>query len=357
MSELYGAPSGIIASDQNIRQNIQAGLQAQKTLGEIEQLPADLALKQSHARLYGAEAALKEEEASTQALLGKIQTGMRLAQGKGVEPTVADLSKLTRPTASSAEPIEALVREAWAQGVPVKAIVPLSDKAATIRQHEASTLSAQTQADENREKTQSLQRKRIGAIAGTAALSLDNYRIVLGDPEQVKFLPPGLTGNWAIDQPVLKAVESMSLDADKKAELEFKRREADARDKRVTAEGSKATAYVNLSKQKLENAKQTYEFRKKYDGSNSAAARDAQDSMAERRDALTDAQNKRAYPPLPLDAAARRPEKVYTTVDGRRVIWQKKTDGSMGLFEIPMPPKAKRRGSSTDDMPPDEGEE
>ncbi|CAB5227573.1 hypothetical protein UFOVP1527_58, partial [uncultured Caudovirales phage] len=42
MSELYGAPSGIIASDQNIRQNIQAGLQAQKTLGEIEQLPADL---------------------------------------------------------------------------------------------------------------------------------------------------------------------------------------------------------------------------------------------------------------------------------------------------------------------------
>lgn len=64
MSDMFGAPIGIDAYDQNERQNILAGLSAGKTLGEIEAQPGAMAHTAAQTRLFGAEADVKEMEAT-----------------------------------------------------------------------------------------------------------------------------------------------------------------------------------------------------------------------------------------------------------------------------------------------------
>ncbi len=66
MADMFGAPVGIGAAEADQRQNVLGGLQAYETVGKIEQQPAQKALLEAHAKLFGAEATAKEQEVARQ---------------------------------------------------------------------------------------------------------------------------------------------------------------------------------------------------------------------------------------------------------------------------------------------------
>ena len=100
-TEMFGTPFGSMAAENQINKNVLSGLSAQKTLGEIEMQPTELAAKQAQARLWTAQAKGKEEEAEAQkvtnqwnASWGEEEARLRLELvGKAAEAgQVADMS-------------------------------------------------------------------------------------------------------------------------------------------------------------------------------------------------------------------------------------------------------------------------
>jgi len=328
MSDLYGAPSGIIASERNIRENVNAGLLAQKTLGEIEQQPADLALKQAHARLYGAEAADKEATAAMNQQSLKLQSDFaaerqarmqlagQLPATAGRDATVGDLppnGKLVRK--SQADTLVQYADFLEKRGAPVSMTTPIRKEIAGIQEKEAIGHYRDSQATNEDFKTLQAKLKSIGGTAAAAAESPQNYMSILGNPQQRQFLPPGLTGNYVTDKPILAAVARSSMDAHQQAELTAKAKEDASKQALRTAEVAQANQRISLMRARQDALTVAADNAIKYNGSKSKAAEDALKARTEAAKARVFSEQLKFAPMLKLDPSKVIVGNLYTLQD------------------------------------------
>lgn len=131
MADMFGAPIGIGHAEADQRQQVLGALQAMHQIGQIEQQPIDMQLKQSHARLYAAQAAKDEaavKEAEAMALLGR-----EAAAGRSFN----EVDQEGKPKDTSlAVPLERLASMGFKSGL-FKGVLPYAKAAVDIRTKEA----------------------------------------------------------------------------------------------------------------------------------------------------------------------------------------------------------------------------
>lgn len=334
MADLFGAPQGIIASNELANQNVLSGLKAQEMMGAISMQPAELALKQSQAKLIGAEATQKE-------LLNQQNLGMLkldeafqtewaarkklsdLAAASGAIATVADLTKgsATETLKPGSLYEKSVARLKWLeeQGAPEQLLAGERDKLATGMEHEAIAAYRTQQAAKEAETAAASRRTQIGGVAAAAALSPANYSAIMLSPDRA-LLPKELTGNYATDAPVLNAIATASRTAQQLAQQKEKKQELDASDLRVKAVTQRSTATARLAGLKADTQQEILNNLKKYGGETAAATLDQKRTTTAARKAAADAKTAVSFPPLPLDPKLHTPGTTYTTADGRRVV-------------------------------------
>ena len=172
-TEMFGAPLGIIASNDEIRKNVLTGLTAQKTLGDIAQQPAERDLKLAQARLFGADAGVKEaavaaaarERALSEEFLARRQLIEAKAQ-RGEIATVADLPPSGRlARRSGADQLIEYADFLDAKGAPISTTMKVREKIANIQQSEAATLSSEA----TQIKTQLATTEQLAGVLGQFA--------------------------------------------------------------------------------------------------------------------------------------------------------------------------------------------
>jgi len=326
MAEMYGAPVGIQASDENIRQNLHAGLMAQKALGEIAMQPEELALKRAQtlntgalARLHTADAALKEAATRDAALMRKIDLEARAEQQAidqaklaGVDLTVADRPKEGfSATQSAATPLERFAATAYNKGMPLDMITPVMEKAAKIRKEEATMLNQSTNAVVHQLAAQKAIAEQLGSAASYALQGPTQYAQV----RAMGGLPPGLPLSFDLAAPQLQQLVSTSVSVKDRTDLEIKERNAKASEARAAAaqvsanaSAARAGAYVATSATRRDALKKAL-------GPGSEEAADA-------KRATTEAARARAFktqlsfaPPVPLRFTAAHEGRLFTGDD------------------------------------------
>jgi hypothetical protein len=317
MADMFGAPIGIGAAEQDMRQAALGGLQAQKLLGEIAEQPDHARLTRAQAELYEGQAAKARAEASDAQKLAELSAA---AAAQGRIATVDDLDPKTPH--SGADYLERLAGLAADKGVSPKTTADLYTKAAGIRQKEAATLSAQA-TQQVRQLDAGLKRaERVGALATMALAGPEQYAqarmIAAQEGLPIDKLPQSLDAA----RPLLQGLISSSMSA--KDTMEAKRKELHdtAQKARWDSANARDSATVKLAEKRGELIEERTKLIKKNGGSGSPEAQAASREMAATRRAIREAKVRKEFPPAPLDPSARQPGKTYTAADGKtRFIW------------------------------------
>lgn len=363
MADMFGAPVGIAHAQEEQRANQLAGLASLKTMGEIEMQPTELLMKQAQAGYYGALGREASAKAADLEALQRLDANIAAARARGIDLTVADRAAASAPPkpVSAAEPFEDYVRMAQDAGAPLRFIEKAAKTGAEIRQHEASTISAQATAAHQQALLVKEHATRMGALAGWGLQGPDAYDQMRAQAAQEGLDVSHLPANWEDAKPVLRGIQNASMTTKEKAELAIKQASEKAQEKRTAATQAKASAYVALSGARLNLARQEYTDRAKNDGERSASAAEARRSMNARRDELTAAQLRKDFPPIKLDPSAREEGKTYMAADGRtRVLWTKDpSDGKLKAMVLPNQPKTApgRPASKAAQQDDDEGDD
>jgi len=317
MSDLFGTPIGEIARGTENRNAMLGGLQAQKLMGEIAAQPAEAEYKQSLGRLHAAEAADKEATAAAQQQLlglqkawltaedGARQTLVQAARAGGTEATVADLKggsaqAALRPV-SQAESLRKFAEFAEAKGMPPLALAGLHKQIADIEQSEAQAAFRNAQAGDYADKQKKTAREQVGGLAAAAAADPKSYAAILMNPQTRALLPKQLTGSYATDAPVLRAIAQASMTANEQEDNARLAREAASKAAARGSANSARAANVKLSEVKLKTAEEVLANLKKYGGPTAEATLDLKRSTSEARRAVALAKEIKAFPPMPLD--------------------------------------------------------
>ncbi len=355
MADLFGAPVGIIASQENNRQAITSGLANIKTMGDIAQQPAELELKQAQARLFGAEASDKEAAAAASQEMLKLQKEfVEGARANGKEATVDDLEPGTGKPKSQASQLEAFANFADKKGLPPLALAKVREEIAKIYEHEAITDYRSQQARQTEEKRALEHMTRVSNVSAAAAASPRDYALALMNPETRKLLPPGLTGDYATDKPVLEMITRAGQDSIKAADLA--RKQADSVQLRLRAKAAAALSHASAdaATARKELTQQVKADVIKNGGEKSQEAKDVKTAATDAKRQATQAALRKEFPQLLLDPAAREPNKMYMLADGRIARWEvNPATGKFGLnvIDVAKGPSALTRSLITGNDP------
>lgn len=345
MADMFGAPIGIGAAEQDMRQAALGGLQAQKLLGEIAEQPDHARLTRAHAELYEGQAAKARAEASDAEKLAQLSAE---AAVQGRIATVDDLDPKT--PRSGADYLERLAGLAADKGVSPKTTADLYTKAAGIRQKEAATLSAQA-TQQVRQLDAGLKRaERVGALATMALAGPEQYAqarmIAAQEGLPIDKLPQSLDAA----RPLLQGLISSSMSA--KDTMEVKRKEI--HDKAQKARWDSANARDSATVKKIEAQRDLIQERlqnmRKNGGNASQEAKNAADELAETRRALRAARERKEFPALPIDpeSAAFKAGARFKDRHGRKLEYVGRDANGMPTFELVMEgPRA--RAAAPDD--------
>lgn len=355
MADLFGAPLGIVASQENNRQAITSGLANIKTMGDIAQQPAELELKQAQARLFGAEASDKEAAAAASQEMLKLQKEfIQGAKEAGRDATVEGLEPGTGKPKSQASQLEAFANFADKKGLPPLALAKVREEIAKIYEHEAITGYRSQQAMQIEEKRALEHMTRVSNISAAAAQSPRDYALALMNPETRKLLPPGLTGDYATDRLVLEMITRAGQDSIKAADL--KRKQEDSVQTRLRSKAAAASSYASAdaSKARMELTRQVKADIIKNGGEKSQEAKDAKTVATDAKRAAEQAKLRKEFPPLILDPEAREANKMYMLADGRIARWEvNPATGKFGLnvIDVAKGPSALTRSLITGNDP------
>jgi len=342
MSELFGAPNGIIASDANIRQNITAGLAAAKTLGEIEQQPVELELKRAQvgntnalARYHGAEAdkalaaiekgkrwdafqrqAVEEDQAKARADAGK------RAQGLG-GLTVGDMRPggFSAPAATVGTRLMSMAETLQRLGAPPEEVAKFAKEGSLVVQHEAAAEHSKSQVAGEQLKQRGDRSKQLATIANYALQGETQFRTALASAAGDPILAPYLTRipqNFNDARPLLAKLVAEGNTMHEKAMEAAADLTARSRASEAAAANKRADASVMVAGAKFKVLNELYERRVANDGHNTPEAREAAKELTESRRSLREARDAKAFTKIPLSSADVIIGTNYTLANGQK---------------------------------------
>jgi hypothetical protein len=302
-------------------------------LGDIAQQPAELELKQTQARLFQADATSKEAEAVATQQMNELQRQFVLsAREAGKEATVDDLEPGTGKPKSQASALQRFADFAEGRGAPPTVTGKIREQISKIYEHEAITDYRGQQARQIEEKRALEHMGRVANVSAAAAASPRDYALALMNPETRKLLPPGLTGDYATDRPVLEMITRAGQDSIKAADLKRKQEDSAQARLRSKAAASASSAAADVSRARADLTKQVKNDLVKNGGEKSPEARDARQVATDAKRAAEQAKLRKEFPPLILDPESREPNKMYMLADGRVARWEMNpATGKMGL--------------------------
>ena len=378
MSELFGAPSGVIAWDQNARENAlaQANVQnlqvtAQQKLNQLSMAPDQLALLRAQTREQSALADQHEVATSLQRQQLGIEDMYRAYQKigqdageRGQMATWQDLpdaqqernpdgtqsqrtlaQTILQPQYSLTKPLEDKLAFLQKAGAPTMMMAPLIKEIADVKEKAAIADYRSSQAGEQKQKQQLEQIKSVAGMAQAASQDPEAYNqlrmtISSNQDPRVRALSSKLTGDFVADSPKLAAFAQSALDAQTQIGNEQKDRKADLEDDQLEVMKGKAKVQAARSAAQVTvlNARAAALGKEEGAGTvNQEALNDQKRYTAYQRDQkLRESQ----YPPAPLDPAyyAARPNsnQAYTLKDGSvgRLI----TENGQRRWDIIKPP-------------------
>lgn len=310
MADLFGAPQGILAADQNNLNNVLGGLKAQEMLGSIAQQPYDLQIKQAQARDYNAQALGREQAAAAQERMLQIQ--QRVASNRtanqqslmatGLALTADQLDPVTGTvkTQSQADAIQQYAQEMLDAGATEIDVLPLRKDIAKIRQEESATLHTSAQATEQNALAKKERRKELGAAAA-ALVGLDdrtlNQVLLSGkvDPE----LAALVAKDPASARKTLSFISNAAIEADKKEELKFTEQRTKAAQASASAAQAVANARIPVLHARGAQIKQETEANAKAGGKYDPAVLEGKKNQATIDAQLKQARLNALYPQLP----------------------------------------------------------
>lgn len=331
MPDLFGAPLGIIASQDMNRQNMLAGLKAQEMMGAIAQQPAELALKQAHAKLYGAEGDLAEAKVAELKRSADLYTRMT-----GL-PLTADAVDITTGAVKAFDPAQQMfdyAQKMQAAGGRATDVMPYLKAGVDFATKASQAAHTTAQAAEQEALAKKEQRKRLGATA-SALLSSPatfNQMMLTGqvDPEL-----EGLPRDYNAAKPVLEFISQRAIEADKKEELRLSELRAKAAQASSAAAQGVATARIGVLQKRGVMLQQDIDMSTKTGGKYSPEMLEAKRAQANNAASLTAARDAKMFPGIPVDPKGAEVGKNYTLPDGRRVTLVGKTpDGKYQLQPI-----------------------
>ena len=301
MADMFGAPIGIGAAEDDMRKNVLGALNAGKILGEIEQQPAETRAKEAQARLYTAQAAEKEQEAAATKRMLELISGPSV-QGEEGSPT----SKL-----------DAMGNAALAAGKFTLG-ADLLGKASTMRSQAATAATAEVRQTLMETRTKKLKAEKVGGLAGavTDQASWDRIRPQL-EADGLSDLPP----EFSAAAPILTQLNQASMTAAQQLAAKEKSLDRTARaahwqaqEKEWNARIARANAAITLSQERLAQLK-------KNGGPNAEATREAQKALTKLREAQRAAVEGKAQTQfnrgaVPSDPTKRQVGGVYNTPRG-----------------------------------------
>lgn len=340
MAELFGAPLGIMAADEQSRQNALVGLEAQKVMNTLALQPSQIALNQAHTGYYGAQTAEAQAKADAANVMQRLGAGFteaqRLRQGvidekaaKGQIATVAD-QKGAGEKVSVAQPLKDFVVYAAGEGAPPTVLEKIYGEIATIEEKEAVGKWRTKEAAGLQDRMEREHRTEIGGIAAAAAASPAQYRAFMLNPDlQARFGAKNLlTGSYEADKVTLQTIAQASMDANKQADNRLQQAEFEARQANFNAGESKRNAQVAVADAQFLLAMERYQQLHKNGQALTDAGIAAKKAVTAAARARTAAAADKAAPQLPLDSKARVLNKSYTLPDGRTATWE--TDPATG---------------------------
>ena len=338
-TEMFGAPYGISAAEDQINQNTLTGLKAAQLLGEIGMQPIEMELKKAHAQYYKGMAAEREAKARDLETLQKLEAGVTAAKSaadQGKTLTVEDMPKTT----SMADPLEQLVQAGQQQGVSARLLAPLAEKASLIKQHEATAASADARQQLNQIRTGRERAQQVAAFASAALQTPEAYDTLRMQAANQGFKVDTLPQKW--DARVLTALRDSGITADKQLQLREKEIQDTAQRKRWDSSNARDGATIVKAKAQTELVRERTNVLRKHGGEDSPEVKAGKEELRLSREALRKARDRKEFPPAPLDPAQREPNKTYTAANGARFMWTKDpTSGKMVGMVLSPPPGTK----------------
>lgn len=325
-TEMFGAPFGISAAEDQINQNVLSGLKASQLLGEIGMQPAEMRMKESQAKYYGSLAAEHEAKARDLEALQRVDQAIAAAKraaDQGRTLTVEDPIPGTPAAAKSlAEPLEEFAKMGEKMGVRTTAIAPILEKASLIRQHEAATASSQAATEKHHFDAAKERAKRVASFASAALANPEAYEQLKMQAAQEGFKVNVLPQQW--DRNALEALKNSGILAEKQIELKEKASHDAAQEKRWKSSEARDNASIGLSAARRDNVKLRTDLIRKNGGTGTPEEKAAKEELIKTRQQLRQIRAKKDAPPAPWDPAARVVGKVYTNAGGQKAVWQGK---------------------------------
>lgn len=286
MSELFGAPSGTIAWDQNARANAESAanvdvqrLNAQLKLGQLAQAPQDAALLAARTREQNALA--DQHEVATQVARqqlgfedaykayqklaadagnrGEIATwqslpGVDAPRATNLDGTDKSMSEeILNPTYAITAPLEAKLAFMTKIGAPTSMTIPLIKEIAAAKEKAAITDYRSSQAQEQQQKVAMQRIKQFGGEAAAAAQDDEAYaqlmmKISSSPVPQIRQLASQLKGTDRLaDAPKLLAFAKSTLDYETQVRNKLAEEKAKREEQQINVTKGKATVAATVA--------------------------------------------------------------------------------------------------------------
>ena len=334
MADMFGAPIGIGAAEQDMRQNVLGALQAQDMLGKIEMQPAQRRMTEAHARLYGAEADLKEAQARDQRTMQEIAQGVaaaRQAATRGELLTVEN--QPTRPR-SLAEPYVQMLAEAERRGVSPMVTEKIATQAAGILQKEAAAVNSAAQAQIHKIDMQAKAAERVGSLAQMGLAGPQQYAQARMMMAQEGIPTQELPEDFQQAVPMLQGLVDQSMKAKDKLDLSRKDLHEKAQEKLWKSSEARNYAAVKTATAREELVKERTSLLRKNGGATSPEAKAHKEELTAATKARREAAERKEFPQMPIDPAAIQLGKSYTDKQGRRITAVGKDSKGLPVFEL-----------------------
>lgn len=356
MSDMFGAPIGISQARGDAVREAVGAAQAMKALKELEQAPADLALKQAHARLYTAEAA-KAEAATAEDVAWK----ELVRKGLGGDPAAAQQvlaeagnAPEVRANRSPAAPLYRLADMAGRAGLVGKQ-ADLLTKATTIDSHVATAANARSNQALHQIDAQRKMWEQVGSMAYAALNNPAAYPQLRLQAEGLGMDTSKLPMDFASAAPILKTLVDRSIPA--LEQLKLRDAEIKQRDQKRNVDSAiqQRNTRMGLMRTREKLLKEQLATYIKNGGAESPEARAARDSLRRLRDTRTEMNERQLYQPAPAKPSDADVGKTFKSPTGKLGVYM--GNGQWRVVQAPAATAPSASRPAADDFSDLDGED